>query len=919
MLYGRATEQRVVGQLLTDARKGSSKVLVLRGEAGIGKTAMLDFAAREATGMTVLRGAGSEIEAELPFAALHLILQPVLQRIGELPQRQGAALAGAFGLGPAADADQFLVGMGALSLLAEAAGDRPLLCLVDDAHWLDAASAGALCFAARRLGADPVALVFAARETRPGGEPAFPAPGLPELRLRGLDAHASEDLLAGRSPRLDTHLRERVLADSGGNPLALIELARSLASADADAQPALAAGTPLRLTDRVQEAFARQIEGLPEATGTLLLVAAADGTGDLGTILRAAAALGATAEALAPAERAGLVEATGQSVAFRHPLIRAAAYQAAPYVRRQAAHRALARFLDTGEHADRRAWHLAAAATGPDEEVAAGLEQAAQRARARSGYAAMAAAYQRSAELTPGRAPRARRLAAAAQAAADAGQLDRAVRLADRTEVISTDPVVLAAVAQVRARAEFELGSPRAAHEILVAAAHPVADTDPPRAVAILAEAVRDGFFAGDPVLAEDAAVMLRDVPLPADSPLLPLVRAASALARFTAGDALDGLPPARDLVAAARRAVAAGDPGERLIAAAMTRMAGDDDAALEMSASVVAHVRSRGIIGWLPNALLSLALDQMTTNRFTDVRTAAHEGLRLATDTGQEHWAAYNRLVLAWLAAIQGDVDACHELAQAGMRHAIEHGSHIAARGTHALALLDLGLGRAEAALQRFEGASSVHARSEYVATRYAPDQVEAAIRSRLPDHAAEPLRTFAAWATANGQPWAAAVLERCRALAGPHEQAGEHHTEAIRLHQQSGRPFEGARTQLLYGEWLRRGRRRTDAQAQLGAALDTFQRLGARPWAERARSELRAAGKTTAPPASARDHLSRLTPQELQIVQLAAQGGSNREIAAQLFLSPRTIGYHLYKAYPKLGVTSRAELARLGFAARS
>ncbi len=416
MLYGREAEQRIIGQLLADARNGSSRVLVIRGEAGIGKTALLDFAAGEAAGMTVLRGAGTEVEAELPFAALHMLLRPVLGRTGDLSVRQAAALAGAFGLGPAASADQFLVGMAALSLLAEASGDRPLLCLADDAQWLDAASAGALNFAARRLGADPVALIFAAREAGPDGEPTFPAPGLAELRLPRLDRDACDEVMAAASAGLDPQLRERVLDDAGGNPLAVIEFARALA-AGAAGQPALAASAPLPLEGRVQLVFTRQVSRLPAATRALLLTAAADGTGDLGIILRAAGNLGVTAETIAPAERAGLVHVADQLVTFRHPLIRSAAYQAAQFAQRQAAHRALAQALDSGEHADRRAWHLAVATVEPDERVAAELEDAGRRASSRSGYSAAAAAYQRAADLTPGPSEQGRRLAAAAQAA----------------------------------------------------------------------------------------------------------------------------------------------------------------------------------------------------------------------------------------------------------------------------------------------------------------------------------------------------------------------------------------------------------------------------------------------------------------------------------------------------------------------
>jgi DNA-binding CsgD family transcriptional regulator len=790
-------------------------------------------------------------------------------------------------------------------------------CLVDDAHWLDAASADAFCFAARRLSADPVALIFAAREARPGGELAFPALGLPELRLTGLSPGACENLLAGQWPDLDPGLRERVLSDARGNPLAIMEFARAAASATAASQPLIPLA-PLGLTDRVADAFGRQVVCLPEASQTVLLVAAADGTSGLDGILRAAALLGATAADLAVAEQARLLEVSGQSVTFRHPLVRAGVYRAFGYQRRQAAHAALAEALTGSEHADRRAWHLAAAATGPDERAAAELELAAQRAGSRSGYAAMTTAYQRAAELSSDLTAASRRLATAAQAAADAGQLDHAIALADRAERTGgrPDPDVLASLAQVRARAEFEIGTPRAAHQILVSAALPIRASNPQRAVTMLSEAVRDGFFAGDPGLARQAADALRQVPMPADSTMRPLVLAAAGLADFTSGGALGYPGQARELVAAARQAAAIDDGPAKLIAAAIARMAGDDEAALEISAETVALARSRGVIGLLPNALLSLALDQVTTNLFSDAGSTADEGHRLAADTGQRHWGAYNQIMLAWLAALRGDTAACTELAGAGITHGAEHGSHIAARGVHALALLELGAGRPDAALGWFAETAGLRVPSSYIGTGSAPDLVEAAVRAGQPGKATEALDRYAQWATATGQPWAAAVLQRCRALAGPVAEADEHYAEALRLHQHSGRPFERARTQLLYGEWLRRERRRADARAQLAAAATTFERLSAAPWAQRARDELRAAGQRSLPRPAEADPVSRLTPQELHIVRLAAAGASNRDIAAQLFLSPRTVGYHLYKAYPKLGVSSRTELNRLRLA---
>ncbi|MER7370436.1 AAA family ATPase, partial [Nonomuraea wenchangensis] len=487
MLYGREAETERIGRVLAEARQGRSGVLVLRGPAGIGKSALLELAAREAaaTGMRTLRGVGIESETELVFAALHQLLRPGLDRLGRLPAPQADALAGAFGLAGAPAADRFLVGLGALTLLSELAGEGPLLCLVDDAQWLDRSSADALLFAARRLEAEGVALILA---TRDGGH-ALRLAGLPEIRLGGLGSADAATLLGETAGSLAPHVRDRILAESEGNPLALIELPAALTPEQrlGHIAPLAYHPGPLPLTERMQEVFQAQIQALPGPTRTLLLVAAAESTGDPGVVLAAARRLGVGAEAVEPAERAGLIRVDGQ-LAFRHPLIRAAAYQGEPFTTRLAAHRALAATLtdpdtgpqaghqagpqagpdaghqagpDAGPRADARAWHLAAACTAPDEAVAAELERAAERARRRSGLAATAAAYQRAAQLSPGPRDQVRRLIGAAEAAMDAGQLQRSRTLADRSALLTGDPRERARLAGVRAAIEFEQGSPR--------------------------------------------------------------------------------------------------------------------------------------------------------------------------------------------------------------------------------------------------------------------------------------------------------------------------------------------------------------------------------------------------------------------------------------------------------------------------
>ncbi|MET8991658.1 AAA family ATPase [Nonomuraea wenchangensis] len=948
MLYGREAETDRIGRVLAEARQGRSGVLVLRGPAGIGKSALLELAAREAadTGMRTLRGVGIESETELVFAALHQLLRPGLDRLGRLPAPQADALAGAFGLAGATAADRFLVGLGALTLLSELAGEGPLLCLVDDAQWLDRSSADALLFAARRLEAEGVALILAMRD---GGHALRPA-GLPEIRLGGLGSADAATLLSETAGSLAPHVRDRILAESEGNPLALIELPAALTPEQrlGHIVPLAYHPGPLPLTERMQEVFQAQIQALPGPTRTLLLVAAAESTGDPGVVLAAARRLGVGTEAVEPAERAGLIRVDGQ-LAFRHPLIRAAAYQGEPFTTRLAAHRALAATLtepgpgpdaggqagrqaapeagqqagpeagpDAGPRADARAWHLAAACTSPDEAVAAELERAAERARRRSGLAATAAAYQRAAQLSPGPRDQVRRLIGAAEAAMDAGQLQRSRTLADRSALLTADPRERARLAGVRAAIEFEQGSPRAAHGILMTAAEPIAATDPVMAASLLAEAVRDAWFAGAPGLAGRAVERLHALDLPAGHPLQPVISALTGLAALLAGDPERGLPPIHAALAAARRFPPTA-PGERLIIASMAFMVGDDETSLDLAARLADDCRNQGLVGWLPHALQNLASSQLYLGRFQEAGASAAEAMRIAEDTGQHHRVDHLQGVLAWLAAVSGDEGTCERLTGAVRAHAIDHGNVSSlAWGVWAQGLLALGQGRTRAALDHLEAGLDGAVHHQLSTTLFVPDLVEAAVRCGEPERAKAPLARFGRWAAASGQPWARAVALRCRALtAASEEEAEACYAEAVGLHLSGGRPFEEARTRLLFGERLRRNRRKAEARIHLRQALDVFERAGAAPWAARSRAELRASGET-ATGARLPGAAGLLTAQELQIVRLAARGATNRDIGARLFLSPRTVGYHLHKAFPKLGVASRTELARLDLGER-
>jgi DNA-binding CsgD family transcriptional regulator len=917
MLNGRAAEQAAIDRLLAAARAGTSGVLVLRGDAGIGKTALLDYAAATAGGFQVVRGTGIESEAELPFAGLHLLLRPALDRIGALPVPQRQALEGAFGLAPGrpgdrgdsggssprGGTDRLLIGMAVLSLLSELAGEGPLLCLVDDAHWLDGSSAAALAFAARRLGEDGIALIMAARD----GEGRFSAQGLPELRLAGLPPESAAALLDAQPADLTAALRYRILAEAQGNPLGLIELPTAAAPAAEDPGE-------LALTGRLLAAFSGQAARLPDASRLLLLVAAADDVGEASLVLRAGEALGADAADLGPAERAGLIRQAGQSLAFRHPLIRAAVYQEAPLGQRLAVHRALADAMEGREGSDdagRRAWHRAAGAAEPDEQIAAGLDRAAEQAAERGGYAAAAAASARAAELSADPAARARRLTIAAEAAAESGDLTRARALAARAEPDAGDAMLRAGLLHVRALADFGEGSFRGAHRLLLEGADLLAGTSPALAARILVQAFHTAWYIGEPELA-DVAGRLTALRIPDGDPMQPVASYLAATLGTLFGWRADGVPALTDVVARARRA-GADAPLDLVQVCGAGLIAGQDAQTYETAAALAAEARGQGRIGLLPTILFFLAEGELFHGRHRDALATAAEAVQVASDSGQWHWVSQVSGLLAYLAAAAGDEARCRKLADEAMTAATAGNVAPGSPWGHwSLGLLDLGGGRVEAALGRLETLAEGPTQHHVSVMRSAPDLVEAAVRIGEPDRAAKPLRRFQQWGARAGQPWIDALVLRCRALLAPDAEAESLYAAALEAHQREDRPFERARTQSLYGEWLRRARRKTDARTQLRAALEIFDRLGAEPWSGRAASELRATG-VVMPQSPGPGALGQLTPQELQIVRLAAQGLSNRDIAAQLFLSPRTVGYHLYKAYPKLGVAARSELPDL------
>ncbi|MFC9665350.1 AAA family ATPase [Nocardia sp. NPDC127606] len=940
MLHGRDAEQARIDDLLSGARAGRSGALVVRGEAGIGKTALLDYAA--AQGVPTVRSAGIESEAELPFAALHLLVRPGMELVRQLPSRQRDALEAAFGLGEGAPADRMLIGLAVLTLLAEEAANGPLLCLIDDAHWLDRASAEALLFAARRLEAEGVVMLFATRS----GPQDFPAPGLTELALSGLRPDASAALLDAGTTPLSPAVRYRLLTESGGNPLALLELPAVVGDGGIND------ANPLPLTQRLQLAFHGRVTRLPAATRTVLLVAAAAGAADLAPILRAAAGLGASLRDLQPAQDAGMIGTDGQMLTWHHPLMRSAVYQGAALTDRLAAHRALADALSGADTADLRAWHLASAATVPDENTATALEHTADRARRRHGLHAAVTAYDRAAALSIDTSARVRRLVLAAESATEAGLTDRAERLAERAASLSSDvrkpagevapggratggpteqaarpgerePVSSAGVVGgrgeqataaedggaafelrldlVRAQAEFAGGKPGSAHRRLMSAAVAMRESDPRGAARILTKAVHTAWYLGPDELDEVAAV-LATLRLVEDDPATPIARyLTGSVAGHRGADLRDA--------AAAARAGGTDNPADLVQLCGSGLVVGQDEQVEELAGELIRECREQGRIGLLAPLLFFRSEGLLFGGRPRESRIAAEEGLRIAQDIGQAQWVSQLHAFLAYLAALQGDSASCRDHADRAVAEEFGGPGAVGASWAHAAAaLLALGEGRLEQARTELTHMTIEPARHHVIGLRTLADQIEVAVRLGATDRATEALDRLTAWSQRAEQEWIAALAARGRALLADGAAAEQHFVAALA----DNRPFDEARTRLLYGEWLRRDKRKVDARAQLEQATELFDRLDAAPWSQRARTELGALGVGTGTRASG-GPLSLLTPQESQIVRLAAQGLSNREIAARLFLSHRTVGHHLYKAYPKLGVLSRGELSAL------
>ncbi len=903
MLWGRRQQCEALDGLLADVRAGRSRVLVVRGEPGIGKTALLAYAAETAPDFQVARADGVESEMELPFAALHQLCGPMLSRLGALPGPQRDALGVAFGLRSGNAPDRFLVGLAVLGLLSEVAADRPLLCLVDDAQWLDQASARLLAFVARRLDAESVALLFGTRDPAAAGDLA----GLPGLAVAGLPDADARALLASVVPgRLDERVRDRIIAESGGNPLALLELPRGATAAELAGGFGLPGGGPL--SGRPEDIFQRRLVPLPAATRRLLLLAAAEPTGDPALLWRAAGNLGISADAAAPAEADGLL-AVGVRVIFRHPLVRSAVYQAAPAADRRHAHRALAEATDPGTDPDRRAWHRAQAAAGPDEDIAAELERSAGRAQARGGFAAAAAFLERATELTLEPTRRAERALAAAQAKFQAGAFDAALGLVAIAEPGPLDEFQRARADLLRGQIAFASSHGSDAPPLLLlAAARQFEPLDVRLARETYLEALSAALFAGR--LAHGGS--MREVAAAARAaPLPPRPRRASdllldGLALVITEGYPAGAPMLKQAVSAFRSADVSREEELRWIwqachGAALLWDYGSWDL---LSARRVELARAVGALTALPLAFNTRVGVHLFAGEFDAAASLVAE-LESVTEATGSSIAPYAALGLA---ALRGGEAEALELIEAATKDAERRGESGGLTFVRwATAVLGNSLGQYEQALAAAQQASE-DIPADLFGNWAVAELIEAATRSGAPELAAGALSRLSATARASGTNWALGVEARSHALVSDGENAETLYREAVDRLGRTRLRWELGRAHLLYGEWLRRANRRIDAREQLRTAHQMFAAMGAEGFAERAARELLATGERVRKRTA--DAPARLTAREAQIARLAAGGLSNPDIAAQLFMSPRTVEYHLHKVFTKLAISSRNQL---------
>jgi DNA-binding CsgD family transcriptional regulator len=903
VLLGRSGERQTLDGVIEAVRTGESRALVIRGEAGIGKTALLDYVAERADGCRVVRVAAIQSEVELAFAVLHQVCAPMLDHLQRLPEPQRVALATVFGLRAGPPPDRLLVGLAVLTLLAEAAAERPLVCVVDDAQWLDRASAEALGLAARRLQAESVALVFAVRAPVGDGEMA----GVPDLLVGGLDASSARALLSSVLPWLrDPRVADRIIAETGGNPLAILELPQGATRAE------LASGQVLAgrgLVTELEDSFARRVALLPPDTQRLLLIAAAEPLGEPVPVWRAAERLGIRAEAAAPAATAGLCE-FGATVRFRHPLVRSAVYRFASPEDRRAVHGALAEVTEPEGDNDRRAWHWAQATPAPDEHLAAELEGAAGRARARGGFAAAAAFLQEATRMTPDPRVRAIRALGAARVEFLAADFHAALELLAVAEAGGLDPLGQAQGDLLRAEVAFAGDRGAGATAELLSAAMQLETLDVTLARDTYLEALGAAVFAGRLSTGtglREVAEAARAAPPPPQPPRPADVLLDGWAVLVTAGYAT-AVSQLRRALDALRAATASGEmelPWPWLAHATASDL-WDDETWDALSARHVAIVRETGALSALPIVLTTRTFVHLFAGELPAAAALVDE-TRTVTEATQSRPVPHGTLgLLAW----RGREAEAREFIKMSMADATSRGDGVTITvGQWASALLDNGLGRYEDALDAARRATEPPDEIAGPRNWAHVELIEAAARSGRPDEGADALEWLSPRAQASGTNWALGLEARSRALLTDGDASEPLYREAIERLGHTRVRAELARAHLVYGEWLRRANRRLDAREHLRTAHTMLTEMGIEAFAERAARELRATGATARKRSF--ETSGDLTPQEAQIARLASEGLSNPVIATRLFLSARTVEYHLSKVFTKLGITSRDRLS--------
>jgi DNA-binding CsgD family transcriptional regulator len=893
---GRTSERHQLDRLLDDVRGGAGAVLVIRGEAGIGKTALVHYCLRQAAGCRTARVTGVESELELPFAGLHQLCRPILDDLSALPNPQANALRVAFGLATGATPDRFVVGLAVLTLLSEVAADRPLVCVVDDAQWLDEATAQVLGFVARRLLAESILLLFAVRET--GND--YLLPGLPELTLDGLTEEDARALLSAAVPgHLDDRVRDRIIAETRGNPLGLLELPRGMSSSELAGGYAVPSSEPL--AGQLHDGYVRRVRALPEPTQRLMLLAAADPTGDATLLWRAAQNLHVGRAAAEPADREHLLE-IGSRVQFRHPLVRSAAYAAGSAEDRGAAHLALADATDAQINPERRVWHLAAAATGPDEDVATALERMSGAAQARAGLAAAAAFLERSLALTVDPARVADRALGAATANLHAGALDAARGLVAVAAAASLDDLQRARVQQLTGQIDAASRPASEASVRLLQAARTLERLDVQLARETYLQAWWPAILAGR--FAAPGGTLFEVCQAALAAPWPPVARPCDLLLDALATAVIHGriaaAPRLRSMVELFRTNQASEEDWIRWarLATSAAYLMWDYPSWAELGARQIALARESGALASLVLALNAQA--NVTTLRGElDAATALVAEQYAVKEVTGIKLASYGAFLLA---GYRGNPAALTALGDEAVEPTDGYVLEITALAT---AVLNNGLRRYA---QAVDAAAEVSlSASSFLPQQALPELVEAAVRTGQLDVAGKGLSRLSELVVTESD-WAAGMEARCRALLVDGADAERSYRQSIDCLGRTPMRLELARAHLLYGEWLRRDHRRADAREQLRRAHELFSEAGADAFAERARTELQATGETV----RRRDVTTQreLTPQEEHIARLARDGRSNPEIGAELFISPRTVEWHLRKVFAKLGITSRSGL---------